>query len=159
MVCIGVTLSAFWIMAANSWMHTPAGIIYEAGHFVVTNWIEVVFNPSTVSRFIHMLFASYIATLMVIAMVSAYNLLRNRFTSFAILNLKLALLLMTILAPMQVIIGDLVGLKVHHYQPVKTAAIEGLWYSQKGAPLILFANISQEKDKIACLFRSQNLHL
>jgi len=145
MVCIGVTLSAFWIMAANSWMHTPAGIIYEAGHFVVTNWIEVVFNPSTVSRFIHMLFASYIATLMVIAMVSAYNLLRNRFTSFAILNLKLALLLMTILAPMQVIIGDLVGLKVHHYQPVKTAAIEGLWYSQKGAPLILFANISQEK--------------
>jgi len=147
MVCVGVTVSAFWIMAANSWMHTPAGIIYRAGQFEVINWFDVVFNPSTLSRFSHMLFASYIATLMVIAMISAQNLLRNRFQAFAIKNLKLTLICLSIIVPMQVVLGDMVGLKVHHYQPVKTAAIEGLWHTQKGAPLVLFANILQEERK------------
>jgi cytochrome d ubiquinol oxidase subunit I len=147
MVCIGVTLSAFWIMAANSWMHTPAGIIYNAGQFMVTSWFDVVFNPSTMSRFVHMLLASYIATLMVIAMIAARHLQRNKFQSFALKNLKLALLCLSLFAPMQIVLGDIVGLKIHHYQPVKTAAIEGLWQTQKGAPLVLFANISQEKRK------------
>lgn len=147
MVCVGVTLSAFWIMAANSWMHTPAGVIYNAGQFVVTSWVDVVFNPSTMSRFVHMLLASYIATLMVIAMISACHLLKNKFQVFAIKNLKLTLLCLSFLAPMQIVLGDIVGLKIHHFQPVKTAAIEGLWHTQKGAPLVLFANISQEKRK------------
>ncbi len=147
MVCVGVTLSAFWIMAANSWMHTPAGIIYNAGQFVVTSWFDVVFNPSTMSRFVHMLLASYIATLMVVAMIAARHLLKNKFQLFAIKNLKLTLLCLSFLAPMQVVLGDIVGLKIHHYQPVKTAAIEGLWHTQKGAPLVIFANISQEKRK------------
>jgi len=147
MVCVGVTLSAFWIMAANSWMHTPAGIIYNAGQFVVTSWFDVVFNPSTMSRFVHMLLASYIATLMVVAMIAARHLLKNKFQLFAIKNLKLTLLCLSFLAPMQVVLGDIVGLKIHHYQPVKTASIEGLWHTQKGAPLVIFANISQEKRK------------
>lgn len=145
MVCIGVTLSAFWIMAANSWMHTPAGFIIKNGQFIVTNWLQVIFNPSMLSRFSHMLFASYIATLMVIAMISAFNLLKNKFQTFALKNLKLTLICLSILAPLQMIVGDLVGLKIHHYQPIKTAAIEGLWHTQKGAPLLLFAQISQEK--------------
>jgi cytochrome d ubiquinol oxidase subunit I len=147
MVCIGVILSAFWIMAANSWMHTPAGIIKDAGQFVVTSWWDVVFNPSSMSRFLHMILASYIATLMIIAMIAAYNLLRNKFQVFATKNLKLTLLCLGFLAPMQVIVGDIVGLKIHHFQPVKTAAIEGLWHTRIGAPLILFANISQDQRK------------
>jgi cytochrome d ubiquinol oxidase subunit I len=147
MVCLGVTLSAFWIMAANSWMHTPAGVVYQNGQFIVTNWFDVVFNPSTLSRFTHMLLASYIATLMVVAMISAFHILRNKFQVFALKNLKLALLSLAILAPLQIVLGDIVGLKIHHYQPVKTAAIEGLWHTQKGAPLVLFAQISQEQRK------------
>lgn len=147
MVCVGVTLSAFWIMAANSWMHTPAGVIYNAGQFVVTSWYNVVFNPSTISRFVHMLLASYIATLMVVAMIAARHLLKNKFQVFALKNLKLTLLCLSFLAPMQIVLGDIVGLKIHHFQPVKTAAIEGLWQTQKGAPLVLFANISQENRK------------
>ena len=147
MVCFGVILSAFWIMAANSWMHTPSGVIYEHGHFIVTNWLLVVFNPSTLTRFTHMIIASYIATLMVIAMIAAFNLLRNRFHYFALKNLKLALMFLAVLTPLQIIIGDLVGLKVHHYQPVKTAAIEGLWETKNGAPLVLFATISQQERK------------
>ena len=147
MVCLGVTLSAFWIMAANSWMHTPAGVVYQNGQFIVTHWFDVVFNPSTLSRFTHMLLASYIATLMVVAMISAFHILRNKFQAFALKNLKLALLSLAILAPLQIVLGDIVGLKIHHYQPVKTAAIEGLWHTQKGAPLVLFAKILQEQRK------------
>jgi cytochrome bd ubiquinol oxidase subunit I len=144
MVCFGVTLSAFWIMAANSWMHTPAGVNYHTGKFVVTSWYNVIFNPSTVSRFVHMLLASYIATLMVLAMIASRYLITKQFKAFAIKNLKISLFCLSLLLPMQIIWGDIVGLKIHHYQPVKTAAIEGLWHSQKGAPLVLFANISQE---------------
>ena len=147
MVCFGVTLSAFWIMAANSWMHTPSGVVYENGHFIVKDWLLVVFNPSTLPRFMHMIIASYIATLMVIAMIAAFNLLRNRFQYFALKNLKVALFFLAIFAPLQIIIGDLVGLKIHQYQPVKTAAIEGLWETKNGAPLVLFANISQKERK------------
>jgi len=167
MVCFGVTLSAFWIMAANSWMHTPAGVVYESGQFIVVNWFHVIFNPSTLSRFTHMIIASYIATLMVIAMIAAFNLLRKRFQSFALENLKLALFFLAILAPLQIIIGDLVGLKIHRYQPVKTAAIEGLWETKKGAPLVLFANISQQErtntysfeiPKLASLINTHHLN-
>jgi len=145
MVAIGVTLSAFWIMAANSWMHTPSGVIYQEHRFIVTDWLGVVFNPSTLTRFSHMLLASYIATLMVIAMVCAVYLLRRRHLTFALKNLKLSLTLLLFLAPVQVGVGDLVGLMIHDYQPVKTAAIEGLWHSKKGAPLVLFAVVSQQE--------------
>ena len=167
MVSVGVTLSAFWIMAANSWMHTPAGVLYEAGRFVVTSWFAVVFNPSTILRFTHMLLASYMATLMVISLVAARYLLSKKFLTFANKNLRIALVGLSILAPMQVVLGDMVGLKIHHYQPVKTAAIEGLWNTQKGAPLLIFANISQEQrknslsigiPKLASLINTHNLN-
>jgi len=167
MVSVGVTLSAFWIMAANSWMHTPAGVLYEAGRFVVTSWFAVVFNPSTILRFTHMLLASYMATLMVISLVAARYLLSKKFLTFANKNLQIALVGLSILAPMQVVLGDMVGLKIHHYQPVKTAAIEGLWNTQKGAPLLIFANISQEQrknslsigiPKLASLINTHNLN-
>lgn len=147
MVCIGVTLSAFWIMAANSWMHTPAGVTFQGNQFSVINWFEVIFNPSTLSRFAHMMIASYIATLMVIAMIAAVHVRQRKFDAFALKNLKLSLGFLAILAPLQIVMGDIVGLKIHQYQPVKTAAIEGLWRSQSGAPLILFANISQKEQK------------
>lgn len=147
MVCFGVTLSAFWIMAANSWMHTPTGVSYQNGRFIVQDWWAVVFNPSTLPRFTHMLIASYIATLLVIAMIAAVNLIKHRYPCFALKNLKLALMFLAILAPLQIILGDWVGLKIHHHQPIKTAAIEGLWKTQKGAPLVLFAHISQKDRK------------
>jgi cytochrome d ubiquinol oxidase subunit I len=94
-----------------------------------------------------MLIASYIATLMVIAMIASFNLVKKRYLSFALKNLKLALLFLAILAPLQIIIGDVVGLKIRHYQPIKTAAIEGLWETKKGAPFVLFAHISQQERK------------
>ena len=82
---------------------------------------------------------------MIIMMISASNLLKKRYYEFALTNLKLSLILMAFLIPLQIVIGDWVGLKVHHYQPIKTAAIEGLWHSQEGAPFILIARINQSK--------------
>ena len=143
MVCIGVTISAFWIMAANSWMHTPSGIIMKNHHFVVINWWQVIFNPSTVSRFLHMLLASLIATSTILLGISAHYLLRSRELAYARLNTKTMIYMLAILLPLQIVLGDKVGLTVHQYQPIKTAAIEGLWHTQKGAPLLLFAKIDQ----------------
>lgn len=145
MVCLGVTLSAFWIISANSWMHSPAGTIFANNQFTVVNWFDVIINPMLPSRFFHMLLASYVSTLMIIMMISASNLLKKRYYEFALTNLKLSLILMAFLIPLQIVIGDWVGLKVHHYQPIKTAAIEGLWHSQEGAPFILIARINQSK--------------
>ena len=147
MVCLGVTISAFWIMAANSWMQTPAGITFSNHQFTVTSWFNVIFNPSTLLRFIHMLLASYVATANIICAIAAYYLLRTRETNFALTNIRLALLSLIICLPLQIIVGDLVGLKVHHYQPVKTAAIEGLWHTRRGAPLVLAAHIDQQQQQ------------
>lgn len=146
-VAFGVTLSAFWIMAANSWMQTPDGAHLLSGQFVVDNWYKVIFNHSTIVRFLHMLTSCWIATLMVVLGVSCYYLKHNLHIEFATKCLKFAVIMLAILAPSQIIIGDLVGIKVHKHQPIKTAAIEGLWETTQGAPLILFAIPDQNNSK------------
>lgn len=145
MVCLGVSLSAFWIMSANSWMHSPTGTLFVNNQFTVLNWFDVIFNPMLPSRFIHMLLASYIATLMMTLMIAAVNLIKKRHKEFALVNFKLSIVLISILLPLQIIVGDWVGLKVQRHQPVKTAAIEALWHSQNGAALVLTAKINQSK--------------
>lgn len=147
MVWVGVMLSAFWILAANSWMQTPAGVNFIHGKFVVTSWWHVIFNPSTIIRYTHMILAAYIATAMVVLAVACFYLLRKQYKPFALFNLKFILCVVCILMPLQIFIGDEVGLKVHQYQPIKTAAIEGLWNTTKGAPLLLFADIKQKQRK------------
>jgi cytochrome d ubiquinol oxidase subunit I len=139
LVTFGVTLSAFWILSANSWMHTPSGVSFIQHHFLVTSWREVIFNPSVLSRFLHMLFASYVSTLFIIASVSAYYLLHKRHDQVSKTCLSFALWALLAIMPLQIGIGDEVGLIMHEHQPIKTAAIEGLWNTTKGAPLLLFA--------------------
>ncbi len=139
LVMIGTAISAFWIMSANSWMQTPSGYNFVAGKFIVSSWWHVIFNPSFIPRFIHMLFASYVTTTFVITGVSAWYLLKNQHTEIAKTCFSFALGAALILTPLQIGIGDTVGLKVLAYQPLKTAAMEGLWDTTKGAPLLLFA--------------------
>ena len=136
---IGVTFSAFWIMAANSWMQTPSGAVLNGTTFVTTSWWDVIFNPSFVPRFLHMLVSTYIASFFVIAGVSAYYLLHHKHVEFAKTCFSFVMWALLILMPLQIFLGDRVGIVVHEYQPLKTAAIEGLWDTQKGAPLVLFA--------------------
>jgi len=147
LVVIGTTLSAYWIMSANTWMQHPVGYKQVDGVFKVADWMQVVFNSATFSRFIHMLLASYISAGFVICSVSAYYLLQNRFVTFAKTCFSFMWLVLLVLIPLQVYVGDVTGVQVHENQPIKTAAMEGLWETKAGAPLVLFA-IPDQKNQI-----------
>lgn len=147
LVVFGVTLSAFWILAANSWMQTPTGAILKDGVFTVDSWWHVIFNHSVIPRYFHMLVSAYLTTGFVIAGISAFYLLKQKHADFAKICFSFCLWAIVILIPVQIFIGDQVGLRVHDYQPIKTAAIEGIWNTQKGAPLLLFAYPDQEQQK------------
>ena len=144
LVTIGTTISAFWIMSANSWMQTPSGYQIIDGKYVVQSWAAVVMNPSFIPRFIHMVLASYVTTSFVIIGVSGYYLLREKAVVSAKKTMSFALWAALVLVPLQIGMGDVVGLMVREHQPLKTAAMEGIWQTQKGAPLILFAWPNQE---------------
>lgn len=147
LVAIGTTISAFWIMSANSWMQTPSGYELVNGKYIVANWWQVVFNPSFIPRMIHMNLASYTTTCFVVAAVSSYFLLKNKHLDVAKTCLSFVMWAALIVVPAQIIVGDLVGVVIHHYQPLKTAAMEGNWETQRGAPLVLFAWPSQPEQK------------
>ncbi len=147
LVWVGVTLSAFWILSANSWMQYPAGVTFDGGRFVVTSWYHVVFNPTVIMRYLHMMLAAWLAASLVVGGVAAFYLLKQRHTNFSKSCLSFATAAIIILIPLQLIIGDEVGLNVHTYQPIKTAAMEGVWQTQKGAPLLLFALPDMNKQK------------
>ena len=146
LVALGTLNSSFWILAANSWMHTPAGAALEGGRFVVTDWWAVVFNPSFPYRLAHMVIAAFLSTSFVVAGVSAWHLLYRDRGPVARRGLSLGLLLAALLAPTQVLIGDQSGLEVKDHQPMKVAAMEGLWHTTQGAPLLLFALPDQDKE-------------
>jgi cytochrome bd ubiquinol oxidase subunit I len=139
LVAIGTTNSAFWILSANSFMHTPQGAELIDGALVPLDWWAVVFNPSFPYRLSHMLLASGITTALVIAGGSAWCLSRGLYRDASHAALKTAIAVLAVLAPTQVVVGDLHGLNVREYQPMKVAAMEGLWATTSGAPLVLFA--------------------
>ena len=143
-VSIGTLISAFWILSANSWMHTPAGYELRDGTFYVTSWWEVVFNPSFPYRLAHMVVACFLTTSFVVAGVSAWHLLKQRAVPHARIGLSMALGLIALLAPAQLVLGDLHGLNTLEHQPAKVAAMEGHWETRAGAPLVLFALPDQE---------------
>jgi len=140
MVAIGTLISAFWILAANSWMQTPQGWEWAAdGTMVATNFWDVVFTPSMPSRFAHMVLAAFLTTAMVVAGASAFALLKGRALPESRTAIRMAVLMMAIVAPLQVIVGHESGVVAHHHQPAKVAAIEGWWTTQAGQPTHLFA--------------------
>jgi cytochrome d ubiquinol oxidase subunit I len=146
MVALGTLISTFWIIAANSWMHTPAGYEIVDGIFMPTSWTAIVFNPSFPYRLLHMVLAAFITTCFVIGGVSAVYLLHNRHREGALLQLKLAIAFAAITVPLQILAGDLHGLNVREYQPAKLAAMEGHWETHRGAPLILWAIPESESE-------------
>ena len=147
MVLLGTLNSAFWILVANSWMHTPAGTELIDGRFVVTDWWAVIFNPSMPYRVAHMTLASFLTTALVIAGASAFYLLRGRFLPEARRAFSVATLAIAVLAPSQIVMGDLHGLNTLEHQPTKIAAMEGLWETTEGAPLVLFALPDQQAEE------------
>lgn len=139
MVAIGTLFSAFWILSVNSWMHTPAGYaINDAGQFIPVDWWAVIFNPSFPYRLVHMVLAAYLTTALVVAAVAAWHLLRDKNNAAARVMFSLGMGMVTVVAPLQIIAGDLHGLNTLEYQPAKIAAMEGHFETRAGAPLILF---------------------
>jgi cytochrome d ubiquinol oxidase subunit I len=144
-VAAGTTLSAFWILALNSWMQTPVGHVSDGeGEIIAGSWLQVIFNPSFPYRFAHMLLASLITAAFLLAGLSAWRLLKARGDEQALKSLRFATRIAAVLVPLQIVVGDLHGVNTLEHQPAKVAAIEALWESQRGAPLVLFALIDEE---------------
>jgi cytochrome d ubiquinol oxidase subunit I len=139
LVAFGTTMSAFWILSLDSWMQTPAGYQIINGEFHVTSWLEVVFNPSFPYRLTHMLLASSLTVAFLIAGVSAWQVLRGVANVSTAKVLRVGLTLGALLVPVQILVGDAHGLNTLHHQPQKIAAMEGVWDTERGAPLLLFA--------------------
>lgn len=139
LVSFGTTLSAFWILSLNAWMHTPAGFEMIDGVAHVTSWFEVIFNPSMPYRLMHMLLASGLTSAFLISGISAYRLLKGDNKKSVKQALNFSVTLAAILIPIQIFVGDLHGLNTFENQPAKVAAMEGVWETDTSVPLLLFA--------------------
>ncbi|QEY11009.1 MULTISPECIES: cytochrome ubiquinol oxidase subunit I [unclassified Cellvibrio] len=139
LVAFGTSMSAFWIIALNSWMQTPVGFEMRDGKAFPLDWWEIIFNPSMPYRLSHMLIASGLTAAFLIAGISAYRILKGDHKPAPRLALKTATIAAALLIPMQIFLGDLHGLNTLEHQPAKIAAMEAVWHTEKGAPLVLFA--------------------
>ncbi|MFD2167604.1 cytochrome ubiquinol oxidase subunit I [Thalassotalea euphylliae] len=144
LVAFGTTLSAFWILALDSWMQTPAGFEMRDGVAYVTSWYEVIFNPSMPYRLGHKLLASGLTAAFLIAGISAYRLLKGDEKRSVKQALKVSTLVAAVLIPVQIFVGDLHGLNTFKHQPAKVAAMEGVWDTSTNVPLLLFALPDEE---------------
>jgi cytochrome bd ubiquinol oxidase subunit I len=139
MVGLGTLISATWILSVNSWMQTPAGFaINDAGQFIPADWWAIIFNPSFPYRLVHMVLAAYLTTALVVGAAGAWHLLRHENSPAARTMFSMAMWMATIVAPLQLLAGDMHGINTLEHQPAKIAAMEGHYETQRGAPLILF---------------------
>jgi len=139
LVAFGTTMSAFWILALNSWMQTPAGFEMRDGVAHATDWLAIVFNPSFPYRLIHMLIASGLTVAFLIAGLSALRYIRGDRSASMFKALKTGVYLGAILIPVQIFVGDMHGLNTLEHQPQKVAAMEANWETRPNVPLVLFA--------------------
>ena len=139
MVALGTLFSSFWILAANSWMQTPAGYAFVNGRFYPQDWLQIIFNPSFPYRFAHTVTGFYVTAGFVVLGVGAYTVRRRQFLDEGRVMVTTALSLLAVLMPVQLIIGDQHGLNTRDYQPAKLAAIEARWETASSMPLTLFA--------------------
>lgn len=151
-VAVGTVISAFWILAANSWMQTPTGYWIDTnGQIFPSNWWEVIFNPSFPYRFMHMVSAAYLTTAFTIGGIAAWYLWKQRHVDHAKVMFGMAMIMAIFLTPIQIFIGDAHGLNTLKHQPIKVSAMEGIWDTEKGAALRLvgWPDMEEEKTKYA----------
>ena len=139
LVALGTAISGFWILAANSWMHTPDGYILHDGIAYPTSWLHVIFNPSFPYRFAHMMTAAYLTTSVVVLAAGARYLIRSEFETEGRTMMRMGVGMLAILGPLQLLLGDQHGLNTLQHQPAKIAAIEAHWDDDGPADLVLFA--------------------
>ncbi len=146
-VAIGTLFSAFWIIAANSWMQTPAGFEIRDGLFHAVDWVEVIFNPSFPSRLMHVVAAAYLTTGFAVVGAAGWLWLRNRDDAETRVMRRMGIGMIVLLAPLQMLIGHESGIVTEEYQPAKVAAMEGWWRTRAGQPSLLFALPDQEGER------------
>ncbi|HSV04795.1 MAG TPA: cytochrome ubiquinol oxidase subunit I [Phenylobacterium sp.] len=140
LVALGTLTSAFWIISANSWMQHPAGYVRLAnGALRATDWMAVIFSPTFPYRFVHMVLAAYLSTALMVGAASAWRLLRDVEEGESCLGLKMAIGMLALVAPLQLVVGDLSGKQVLVVQPAKLAAIEAFWESRSEQPFHIAA--------------------
>ncbi len=149
-VAAGTLFSAFWILSANSWMQTPVGYsTNEVGQFVPSDWWSIIFNPSFPYRLVHTVLGAYLTTALVVGAVGAWHLLRDRMNEGARVMFAMAMGMIAVTAPVQILAGDLHGLNTLEHQPVKIMAMEGHFQSHpEGAPLYIFGIPDQDAATI-----------
>ncbi|WP_295534695.1 cytochrome ubiquinol oxidase subunit I [uncultured Thioclava sp.] len=148
MVAVGTLISAFWILSVNSWMQTPTGFaMNDAGQFIPKDWWQILFNPSLPYRFVHMVLAAYLTTALVVAGVGAWHHLKGSADDAIRVMFRMAVGMVLVTAPLQILAGDMHGLNTLEHQPAKIAAMEGHWKTEKGAGLILFGIPNQAKER------------
>ncbi|MHB9327801.1 cytochrome ubiquinol oxidase subunit I [Phytobacter ursingii] len=153
MVALGTLMSTFWILASNSWMHTPQGFSIVNGQVVPTDWFAVIFNPSFPYRLMHMTIAAFLSSALFVGASAAWHLLRRNDTPAIRKMLSMAMWMALVVAPVQAFVGDMHGLNTLEHQPAKIAAIEGHWENPPGeaTPLLLFGlpDMEQERTRYA----------
>ncbi len=147
LVALGTSLSAFWILAANSWMQTPQGFEMKDGAAHPLDWMAIIWNPSFPYRFSHMYTAAFLTTSLVVLAVGARYLMQDRFHEEAKTMMRMGLGMVAVLAPLQLVIGDMHGLNTAEHQPAKVAAMEAHWDSSKPADLVLFAWPNEKEER------------
>ncbi|SDO04784.1 cytochrome ubiquinol oxidase subunit I [Pseudomonas jinjuensis] len=149
MVAIGTLISTFWILASNSWMHTPQGYEIVNGKVIPVDWFAVIFNPSFPYRLTHMAVAAFLSTAFFVGASAAWHLLRGRDNPAIRKMLSMAMWMALLVAPVQALIGDAHGLNTLEHQPAKIAAIEGHWDNSEGGPtpLILFGWPDMQREE------------
>jgi cytochrome bd ubiquinol oxidase subunit I len=145
-VAAGTLFSAFWILAANSWMQTPAGFEVVDGHFIPTSWLAVIFNPSFPYRLTHTVVAVYLTTAFSVIGVAAWFIRQDRYLEESRVMIAMGVLLASVLVPLQAVLGDLHGLNTFKHQPQKIAAMEAIWESGTGQRSVLLAIPDEEME-------------
>ena len=147
MVAAGTLFSSFWILAANSWMQTPAGYETVDGRFVPADWLAAIFNPSFPYRLVHTVTGFYLTTAFAVLGVTAWHLKRGRHVAESRAVMNMTVTFIAIFVPIQIAAGDLHGINTLHHQPVKLAAMEGLWETRSHAPAVLFAVPDEQAER------------
>ena len=147
LVAAGTLMSAFWILATNSWMQTPAGYEVINGIYFPKDWFQIVFSPSLPYRLAHTVSAFYVTTAFVVLGVGAYTVRRRQYPAEGKMMLRLALWFLVIFVPLQIFLGDLHGLNTLEHQPAKLAAIEGLWDGGHGVPASIIGWPDQAQER------------
>lgn len=159
MVAVGTLISSTWILASNSWMHTPQGHEIIDGRVVPVDWLAVIFNPSFPYRLSHMVIAAFLATALIVAGSAAWHMLRGNKNKAVRKMFAMGVGMILVVAPIQAFVGDLHGLNTLKYQPAKIAAMEGHWENVpgEGVPLTLFGWPDEEAETTHFAVKVPNL--